>query len=358
MGYNKITMFPRLKINLKAIGENYLTIKSRCEALGVDVVPVVKVVLGDENIVRVLKSLGARVIGDSRVKNIKNFSSIDVEKMLLRSPMLSEIEEVIEFSDISLNTEIEVVKHLSKVSSRKGRIHKVIVMVELGELREGIMPEDVLPFVKKLRELPSIEFLGIGTNLTCLSGVIPTEENLKVLLELKNLIEDYGIGVKVISGGGSNLLPMIWRGRLPRFINQIRVGEGIFLGVEAIDRKPLPGLRQDTFTLEAEVIEVKRKPSLPWGKKTVDAFGEVPEFEDKGIRRRAILALGRQDVSLSGIIPSDKFEIIGASSDHMVIDVEKYPHIKVGDIVSFNLNYAGVLFAMTSPFVEKIYIEE
>jgi len=358
MGYNKTIMFPRLKINLKAIGENYLTIKRRCEPLGVDVVPVVKVVLGDENIVRVLKSLGARVIGDSRMRNIKNFSNVNVEKMLLRSPMLSEIEEVIEFSDISLNTEIEVIKHLSKVSSRKGRIHKVIVMVEVGELREGVMPEDVLFFVKKIMDFSSIEFLGIGTNLTCLSGIIPTKENLKVLLKLKNLIEEHGIEVKVVSGGGSNLLPMIWRGKLPRFINQIRVGEGIFLGVEAINRKPLPGLRQDTFTLEAEVIEVKRKPSLPWGERTVDAFGEVPEFEDRGIRRRAILALGRQDVSLSGIIPLDKFEIIGASSDHMVIDVENCPHIKVGDIVSFKLNYAGVLFAMTSPFVEKVYIEE
>ena len=251
MGYNKTIMFPRLKINLKAIGENYLTIKRRCEPLGVDVVPVVKVVLGDENIVRVLKSLGARVIGDSRIRNIKNFSNVNVEKMLLRSPMLSEIEEVIEFSDISLNTEIEVIKHLSKVSSRKGRIHKVIVMVEVGELREGVMPEDVLFFVKKIMELSSIEFLGIGTNLTCLSGIIPTKENLKVLLKLKNLIEEHGIEVKVVSGGGSNLLPMIWRGKLPRFINQIRVGEGIFLGVEAINRKPLPGLRQDTFTLEA-----------------------------------------------------------------------------------------------------------
>jgi len=358
MGYNKTTMFPRLKINLKAIGENYLTIKRRCEALGVDAIPVVKVVLGDENIVRVLKSLGARVIGDSRMRNIKNFSNVNVEKMLLRSPMLSEIEEVIEVSDISLNTEIEVIKHLSKVSSRKGRIHKVIVMVEVGELREGVMPEDVLFFVKKLMDFPSIEFLGIGTNLTCLSGIIPTKENLGVLLKLKNLIEEHGIEVKVVSGGGSNLLPMIWRDELPRFINQIRVGEGIFLGVEAINRKPLPGLRQDTFTLEAEVIEVKRKPSLPWGERTVDAFGEVPEFEDRGIRRRAILALGKQDVSLSGIIPLDKFEIIGASSDHMVIDVENCPHIKVGDIVSFKLNYAGVLFAMTSPFVEKVYIEE
>lgn len=358
MGYNKITMFPRLKVNLKAIGENYLTIRKRCESLGVEVVPVVKVVLGDENVVRVLKSLGARTIADSRIKNIEKFSGIDVKKMLLRSPMISEVEDVIELTDISLNTEIEVIEKLSEVSSKKGKRHGVIVMVEIGELREGVMPEDVLPFVKKIKESPSIEFLGIGSNLTCLSGVVPTRDNLKILFDLKTLLENHGIKTRVISGGGSNLLPMIWRRELPSFINQIRVGEGIFLGVEAIDRKPLPELRQDTFILEAEVIEVKRKPSFPWGEKTVDAFGEIPEFEDKGIRRRAILALGRQDVNLSGISPVGNFEIVGASSDHTVVDVENYPDVKVGDVLSFDLNYSGVLFAMTSPFVGKIYIEE
>ena len=44
------------------------------------------------------------------------------------------------------------------------------------------------------------------------------------------------------------------------------------------------GNRQDTVKLVAEVIELKRKPSMPIGKIGKDAFGNTPVFEDKGIR--------------------------------------------------------------------------
>lgn len=351
-------MYPRLIINLKAIGENYLKIKKKSEELGVEVIPVTKVVRGDENIVRTLASLGAKIIGDSRIKNIKNFSHLKVNKLLLRAPSFSEIEDAVDLVDISLETEISTIEKLSLSLKKKGKKHEVIVMVEVGELREGVMPQDVIPFVKKLMSFPNIEFLGLGTNTTCFSGIIPDEKNLRVLYELKSKLEDEGIPVKIISGGGSNLLKMVWEKRLPNFINQIRVGEGIFCGVEAINRENLPGLREDTFILEAELIEVKRKPSKPWGERTKDAFGEEVEFEDEGEMIRGILSLGRQDVNLGGIKPEEDFKIIGASSDHMVVNLNKRYFSKVGDILSLRLNYSGILSAMTSPYIEKVYIEE
>jgi len=231
-------------------------------------------------------------------------------------------------------------------------------MVEVGELREGLMPEDVVPFVKKITSFSNIEFLGLGTNTTCFSGIIPDNKNLKVLYDLKLKIEEEGIKVKILSGGGTNLLRMIWDRKIPDFINQIRVGEGIFLGVDAIKRQPLSGLRQHTFRLDAELLEVKKHPSLPWGEKTKDAFEEEVEFKDEGIMIRGIASIGRQDIILSGIKEDESIKIIGASSDHMVLNLNKSPSLKVGDIISFRLNYAGVLSSFTSPYVEKIYIEE
>lgn len=351
-------MYPRVLINLKAIGENFLRIKKKCEEIGVEVIPVTKVVRGDENIVRTLVSLGAKTIGDSRIKNIKNFSHLNVKKLLLRSPSFSEIDETIECTDFSLETEISTIEKLSLASKKKGEKHGVIVMVEVGELREGVMPNDVIPFVKKIISFPNIEFLGLGTNTTCFSGIIPDENNLKVLYILKTKLEDEGIKVKIISGGGSNLLKMVWDKKLPNFINQIRVGEGIFCGVEAINRENLPGLREDTFLLEAELIEIKRKPSKPWGERTKDAFGEEVEFKDEGEMLRGILSLGRQDINLGGIKKEKDFEIIGASSDHMVVNLNKMYSLKVGDKISLRLNYSGILSVMTSPYVEKVYIEE
>lgn len=351
-------MYPRLIINLKAIGENYLKIRKKCEELGVEVVPVTKVVRGDENVVRTLVSLGAKTIGDSRVKNIKNFSHLKVQKFLLRSPSFSEIDDAASLADISLETEIPTIEKLSLSLKKLGKKHGIIVMVEVGELREGVMPEDVVPFVKKILNFSNIEFLGLGTNTTCFSGIIPDEKNLKILYDLKTKLEDEKIPVKIISGGGSNLLKMVWEGKLPNFINHIRVGEGIFCGVEAINRENLPGLREDTFILEAQLIEVKRKPSKPWGERTKDAFGEEVEFKDEGLMIRGILALGRQDINLGGIKHEEDLKIIGASSDHMVINLNKRYFSKVGDVISLRLNYSGVLSAMTSPYIEKIYIEE
>ncbi|HOC52356.1 MAG TPA: alanine racemase [Caldisericia bacterium] len=351
-------MYPKLFINLKVIGENYLKIKKECETSRIELIPVVKVVRGDRNIVRTLHSLGANVIADSRIKNIIDYKDIKVKKLLLRSPSFSEIDSVVELTDYSLETEMVTIEKIASSCKKNGKKHGVIVMVEVGELREGLMPEDVVPFVKKITSFSNIEFLGLGTNTTCFSGIIPDNKNLKVLYDLKLKIEEEGIKVKILSGGGTNLLRMIWDRKIPDFINQIRVGEGIFLGVDAIKREPLSGLRQDTFRLDAELIEVKKKPSLPWGEKTKDAFEEEVEFKDEGIMIRGIASIGRQDIILSGIKEDESIKIIGASSDHMVLNLNKSPSLKVGDIISFRLNYAGVLSSFTSPYVEKIYIEE
>lgn len=351
-------MYPKLFINLKAIGENYLKIKKECETSRIELIPVVKVVRGDRNIVRTLHSLGANFIADSRIKNIFDYKDIKVKKLLLRSPSFSEIDSAVELTDYSLETEMVTIEKIASSCRKKGKKHGVIVMVEVGELREGLMPEDVVPFVKKINSFSNIKFLGLGTNTTCFSGIIPDYKNLKVLYDLKLRIEEEGIKVKILSGGGTNLLRMIWDRKIPDFINQIRVGEGIFLGVDAIKREPLSGLRQDTFRLDAELIEVKKKPSLPWGEKTKDAFEEEVEFKDEGIMIRGIASIGRQDIILSGIKEDESIKIIGASSDHMVLNLNKSPSLKVGDIISFRLNYAGVLSSFTSPYVEKIYIEE
>ena len=351
-------MYPKLFVNLKAIGENYLKIKKECETSRIELIPVVKVVRGDRNIVRTLHSLGANVIADSRIKNIIDYKDIKVKKLLLRSPSFSEIDSVVELTDYSLETEMVTIEKIASSCKKNGKKHGVIVMVEVGELREGLMPEDVVPFVKKITSFSNIEFLGLGTNTTCFSGIIPDNKNLKVLYDLKLKIEEEGIKVKILSGGGTNLLRMIWNKKIPDFINQIRVGEGIFLGVDAIKREPLSGLRQDTFRLDTELIEVKKKPSLPWGERTKDAFEEAVEFKDEGIMIRGIASIGRQDIILSGIKEDESIKIIGASSDHMVLNLNKSPSLKVGDIISFRLNYAGVLSSFTSPYVEKIYIEE
>ena len=82
------------------------------------------------------------------------------------------------------------------------------------------------------------------------------------------------------------------------------------------------------------------------------------------MHQRAIIALGKQDTLISGLscapprgsIRDIDLEILGSSSDHIVLD-SKNSCLKVGAGVDFNLDYGSLLAAMTSPFIKKQFIK-
>ena len=151
---------------------------------------------------------------------------------------------------------------------------------------------------------------------------------------------------------------MVINDTIPEEITQLRIGESIVLGRETAYGLPVPNCYEDVFTLKGEIVEIKSKPTVPTGTIGMDAFGNNPDFEDKGIRRRAIIALGRQDIRVEGLMPMDtNISIFGASSDHLILDVtDSKKELTVGDIVDFKIDYGCLLAAMTSPYVEKYYI--
>lgn len=324
---------------------------------GISLMGVSKAVLGEPSIVRAMVQGGVKYIADSRIENILKMKNagISTQFVLLRTP-LSQAESVVKNSDISLNTEIETLKKLSCYAKAQNKIHQVIVMVELGDLREGVLPCDLPQFIRETLSLSHIKVVGIGCNLACYGGIKPDSENMTELSELVNAIEkEFQINLKIISGGNSANYEWSQSTQNVGRINNLRMGESIFLGCETVNRKAIPGLHTQAFQLVAEVIESKKKPSLPYGEICQDAFGNVPEFQDRGIRQRAIIALGRQDIHFSSLKPNNTLEVLGASSDHIILDSENH-NLQVGDEVRFNLNYRGLLAAMTSPFVSKQFV--
>jgi len=270
--------------------------------------------------------------------------------------MPSEVERVVEFADVSLNTEISVIRLLAEHAAKHGKIHRIILMIELGDLREGILPSDVETVVKGTISLRSVKLAGIGTNLACFRGVRPTEANMRELSSIAgNVQRKYGINFEIVSGGNSANYQWFVSTPDVGLVNHLRIGEAILLGCDTLTRERIPGLYTDAFTLVAEVIEFKTKPSRPYGEIVQDAFGHGPAFADKRYIRRAILALGRQDVDVSAIKPRIKADVLGASSDHLILDVEG-PDLEVGDEVRFDVGYSALLRAMTSPYVEKVYL--
>ncbi len=349
---------PRIEINLDKIAHNARILKNLYSSKGIDIMCSTKVVCGDTKIAKVLIESGIETLADSRIFNIIKIhnAKINAQLVLLRTPLISQAELVVKYADISLNSEISVIKELSKYAQKYNTIHKIILMVELGDLREGIMPSDLEDTVKEVIAMQGIEITGIGTNLTCFGGIEPDDEKMEQLsLIVKDLREKFNLALEVVSGGNSANYNWFISTKDVREINNLRLGESVFMGCETLYRKPIPELFTDAFTLITEVIESKIKPSVPYGKIHQDAFGNIPKFKNRGLIGRAILGVGLQDVLVTGLTPMLDIEILGATSDHVIIDC-KNTELKVGNEVKFNINYGALLAAMTSPYITKKYI--
>jgi predicted amino acid racemase len=349
---------PYVTIDLDKIEHNARSIVELCRTHGLDVVGVTKCTCGHPEIAKAMVRGGVSLIGESQLENIKRIKTATsgVPAMLLRLPSPSEANDVVEWADVSLNSELTVLAALSAAAQRRGRIHSVIIMVDLGDLREGLWPSELIPFVGEALRLPGIRIAGLGANLACFGGVIPSEENMLRLARLADNVEQtFGLKLRWISGANSSGLDLIGAGNMPPRINQARIGEAILLGRETTHRRPWPGTFQDAFALHAEILELKRKPSAPIGERTEDAFGHLASFENRGDIERALVNIGREEVSIEGITPQDeRLKILGASSSYLVLDMSRAAGaFKVGDELRFSLNYGALLTAMTSEYVEK-----
>lgn len=349
--------YPKVNVDLKKLKQNVGKMVELCEKNNINVSGVTKVFSGNAKIAQAYLDGGVKYLADSRVENLIKLKDFNIPKVLLRLPMQSEIDDVIEFSDMSLNSEFETIKKLSQKAIEKKKVHGIILMMDLGDLREGYYDVDELyGVVEKVLELEGIKLKGIGTNLTCYGGVIPDKENMQRFLNIKNEIENkFKINLDIISGGNSSYLHFLLNDKNIEGINNLRLGESLVLGGETAYGNRIEGTYDDVFKLSAEIIEAKEKPSIPTGQIGKNAFGETPTFVDKGVRKRMIAAIGEQDVSLDDIIPLDEnIEIVGSSSDHLILDgTNSSIDYKVGDIVEFKLSYGGILSTMTSEYVKK-----
>ncbi|MFO7814186.1 MAG: alanine/ornithine racemase family PLP-dependent enzyme [Halanaerobiales bacterium] len=352
---------PRVNINLVEIETNARILKDKCRKKGINITGVVKGGAGDLRIVNAMVSGGINTIGDSRLKNIRKIreAGFKNELVLLRLPRLSEIESLIKYADISLNSELVTLEGIGREALKQGKVHKAIIMVDVGDLREGVLVKDLVEFMKDALEIDGVEIIGLGTNVGCYAGVLPTPNNTKILVDLKEKVKkEFGYDLKVVSGGNTATTILLENDQLPEGINNLRVGEGLIQGTDITHQREIPFLNSNNIKLAAEIIELKDKPSLPTGKTGHDAFGNKPDFKDKGIRKRAILAVGRQDVKVDGMTPIiEGVEIIGASSDHLLCDVtESKRDLQVGSEIEFKLDYGAMLQTMTSDYIYKNYI--
>ncbi|PAB57942.1 ornithine racemase Orr [Anaeromicrobium sediminis] len=350
---------PRIEVNLEKLKENAKALVNLCSKEDIRSAIVTKAFCGDKRITKAIVEEGIDLIADARTENLKNLAEFKEEKLLLRLPMMSEISDVIDYVDISLNSEIDTMRKLSEEALKKDKIHKVVLMLDLGDLREGILEKDIFLTVEEILKLKGIKLIGVGTNLTCFGAVIPDEVNLGKLQEYAEEIEEkFNIELTLISGGNSSSVYLLGQDKMPKRINNLRLGEVILLGNETAYGEKIENTHNDVFQLVAQIVELKEKPSVPTGEIGKDAFGNVPTFEDRGIRKRAILGVGKQDIMLDSLYPiEENMIVLGSSSDHLIVDVtDCHREYKIGDEIKFNMGYGTLLRSMTSKYVHKEYL--
>ena len=348
--------YPQLEFDLALLRSNADAVISRCRGMGIRVCGVVKGVDGLPEAARVLRAAGAEELGTSRLEQVAKCRAAGVPGpwLLIRIPGLTELPDVVALCETSLQSEWPTLLALEEECLRQNKTHRVIVMTDLGDLREGFWDKkEIVDVCERVeRELPHVHLAGIGVNLTCYGSTKPTPEKMNELVGLARQVEQrIGRKLEIVSGGATSSFTLVHWGTMPAGVNHLRIGEAILLGKDLqVDWgiRDMDYLRMDALTLRAEVVEVKDKPTYPIGELAIDAFGRKPVYEDRGIRRRAILALGRADVGeLESLIPREPgLTVIGGSSDHCIVDVEDCPRrLQVGDIVEFSLCYSHMLYA-------------
>lgn len=348
---------PRIEIDLAAIEFNTHALVTRLARRGIHVTGVTKATLGSPDVAKAMLRGGVTRLADSRIENLEALrqDGIRAPLMLLRSPSPDQADRAVASASMSLVSDLDVVTALSDAAGKRAFNHGIVLMVELGDLREGIAGADVLDYARRISRTRHLTLLGLGTNLACRSGVVPAASQMDELSAQVTLLAGrLGLGLPLISGGNSaNLAWALGRSGKGK-INDLRLGEAILLGTDPLTRLPIDGLRTDAFTVVGSVIESRHKPVHPWGDTGQSAFGAVARTtprDARSTRVQTLVALGRQDVDPEGLTPPAGVQVLAASSDHLVLETPAI--MPAGTSMRFGVNYSALLRAMTSPFVAE-----
>ena len=357
--------FPALEVNLDAIRTNAKVLCDICNNNGISVAGIIKFSDCDLQVAKAYSEGGCVQIGVSRAKHLKKLKEAypNMETLLTRAPTRGDLEDTAKYADLTLLADVSILHALNEEAAKWNTKPGIILMLDVGDLREGVdnIPE-LVEMGKLCEALPHLNLRGVGTNHACMNGVLPSYENLSFLIEGAEAIEKaIGRKLDIISGGSSINLLHLKDGinKMPARINHLRLGGSIAnpMNIRLVRGISFPGMREDSVRLTAEIVDIHEKASAPKNS-TKNWAGQTVVREDKGRRLRAILAVGSQDIGDALILaPLDpSLEIVGCSSDHTIVDVTDSDKVYgSGDTITFQVRYGNMLYAFTGEHVSVEY---
>ncbi|PTX20330.1 putative amino acid racemase [Pontibacter mucosus] len=350
-----------LKLYREKLKHNYNHLDNVFREHGIDWGVVTKLLCGQEIFLKEILALGVKEVHDSRVTNLKVIKSMapEVQTVYIKPAPKQSIPDIIRYADVSFQTELDIIRLLSEEAEKQQKLHKIIIMIEMGDLREGVLGDELVDFYARVFELPNISVIGLGANFNCLHGVMPTQDKLIQLSLYKQIIEaKFDRQIPWVSGGTSVTIPLLFNHLMPKGINHFRIGEALFFGLNLFTNETFENMHNDVFELYTEIIELTEKPMVPNGVLAENPSGEAFEVDESlygKTSHRAILDVGLLDINPRFLIPKDAdVSVIGASSDMLIVELgDNTQNYKVGDVLRFNLRYMGALSVLNSRYIVK-----
>lgn len=329
---------PSLRVDVEAVGCNAEAVARLLDPHGIRLVGVTKACLGDPRVGAEMLAGGAVALADTRDDNLLRLR-LALPGVELHRIYLPSLAHRFEPGDITYISSWEGAVATACLGREGGgsRPRRVMVQVETGDMREGVPQEHLEGLTLKVAQEPRLELCGLATNYACFQGTPDgIRSSVSALSEAARRLRAQGLPVSRVSGGSSSLLWLLAGGeRLPAEVSEVRCGEALLLGQDALHYEALPGCRRDGCILRAEVVEEYTKP-----------VGE------RG-RSRVVLALGRQDLGC-GLVEfvGEGLSELGRSTDYMVVGREKEARrISVGDTIEMIPSYQALAAAWASPYV-------
>ncbi|HMK92919.1 MAG TPA: alanine racemase [Thermoleophilia bacterium] len=348
-------MYPQLTFDLDAVSTATGLLAARLLAQGIELVGVTKALDGEPLIGQAMLEAGAAGLADSRLPALVRLAAQALAPLtLLRSPQPHELVETAQVADRVTLTDPEAARTLGEHAP--GLPIELLLAVDLGDRREGVLPDEAGAAARRLAGLPGTSLAGISVNFACLSGQLPTTELFRTAEDvLDEVAAAAAVDDPLLSLGGTCCVQCL-EGFEPRFRTELRSGGGPLYGYDFVSGAPVPGLDRFDPVLSAVVLEAFFKPPAPAGAGGRDAFGHVPEttLPDEPAWH-ALVAVGRRDCEFGGLRPLlDGAYLAGMTSDVCVLITPR--ELRPGEVVDFALDYDALVRAVTSPFVTRRFV--
>jgi ornithine racemase len=348
-------------IHIDKLRHNLSFIRGICRKAGLQPVWITKGCQAHPEILKLLAETPGEMIGDVSPANLAKARKLVTGKlMMVQLPDPDKAAAIGTGTDVWLVSDPAHARMIAAAARRQGSLPELVLMVDVGNRREGVMPDRAVNTAAAIQAVEGIALTGLGTSVGCYGGYRAGLADMRQLVTIAENVEaklDCRFDI-LSAGSGTMLLELAVQGKLPERVNQLRIGAAAFVGEMPPTKTAIPGLYHDAFILQGEVLETSLKPSMPACATGVDAFGKQVVFKDRGPRRLCVLNFGLLEVDAYGLTPLDQgLCIVGATSNYTLCDATRCDsQPSIGDTLSFRMAYSSMARAMASDDVEKVVV--